>query len=214
MKTTGAIIKELREAYGMSKQRLAELVGAKSYTTITKWENDENHPRGKEIKILCNLFNVSADYLLGLKEERVIPLHPYKYIPVPISAGLPMTVDAMDEFECSLISLPDEVMGRWARKSDIFFVKANGESMNKIFPHNALLGVKMVSLHELNDNDIVIFSYDNEYSVKRFKQDSKSNKIIFRPESLDETFTDIVIEEEQKEFLQIVGKVVTYVVTT
>lgn len=213
MKTTGVIIKELREAFGMSKQRLAELVGAKSYTTITKWESDENHPRGKEIKILCNLFNVSADYLLGLKEENVPLSFTYRFFPAPISAGIPITVDAIGEHECSLINLPDEVMGKWARRNDVFFAKANGDSMNKIFPDGALLGVKTVSLHELNDNDIVVFNYDNEYSVKRLKRDSKSNKIIFRPESLDETFTDIVIEEEQRQLVRIIGKVVVYVAT-
>lgn len=214
MKTTGVIIKELREAFGMSKQRLAELVGAKSYTTITKWESDENHPRGKEIKMLCNIFNISADYLLGLKEENEPLSFTYRFIPAPISAGAPMMVDALEECDCSIINLPDEIMGRWARRNDVFFVKANGDSMNKIFPDGALLGVKTISLHELNDNDIVVFNYDNEYSVKRLKCGSKSNKIIFRPESLDETFTDIVIEEEQRESLQIIGKVVVYVATT
>lgn len=213
MKTTGAIIKELREIYGMSKQRLAELVGAKSYTTITKWESNENHPRGKEIKILCNLFNVSADYLLGLKEDNVPILYSYRYIPVSISAGLPMTVEAIEECECSTITLPDEIMGKWARNDEVFFVRANGDSMNKVFPHGSLLGVKDISsIDKLNDNDIIVFSFDNEYSVKRFKRNPKSSTMIFRPESFDETFTDIVIDEEQSELLQIIGKVVIYVV--
>ncbi len=214
MKTTGEIIKELREAHGFSKQRLAELLDLKSYSTVSKWEIDENHPRGKEIKMLCNLFNVSADYLLGIKEDNIVPMFSYRHIPVKISAGLPITVDAVSEHECDLITLPDTVMGKWARNKDIFFVKVNGDSMNKVFPHDALIGVKMISLSELNDKDIVVFNYDNEYSVKRFMKNDKDNKLIFRPESNDETFTDIVIEAEQKDLIQIVGKVVIYVVTT
>lgn len=66
MKTTGEKIKELRESRGMTLQQLAEMLDLKSYTTVSKWESDENHPRGKEIKLLCKIFNVSADYLLGL----------------------------------------------------------------------------------------------------------------------------------------------------
>lgn len=35
-----------------------------------KWESDDNFPKGKDIKLLAKLFNVSSDYLLGLKSER------------------------------------------------------------------------------------------------------------------------------------------------
>ena len=163
--------------------------------------------------MLCTLFNISADYLLGLKDENVIPLFNYKYIPSSISAGLPLTVDTVADYECETIALPDNVMGKWARNKDVFFLKVNGDSMNKIFPNDALIGVKMISLSELNDKDIVVFNYDNEYSVKRFMKNERANKLIFRPESNDETFTDIVIEEEQKDLVQIVGKVVVYIVT-
>lgn len=220
MKTTGDIIKELREARKMSKQKLAELVGTKSYTTITKWESDENHPRGREIKRLCDIFRVSADYLLGLEEnhsseyEIESDLYTYRYKPVKISAGVPITVDGIGEEDFETITLPDELMGKWARNDDIYFVKSNGDSMNKIFPDDSLLGVKTIHhINELKDNDIVIFNYDNEYSVKRFKIDVEGNKIIFRPESTEEMFTDLVIKGEQIEFLEIIGKVVVYVVT-
>lgn len=212
MKTTGEIIQELRQAHGMSKQRLAELLDLKSYTTVSKWESNDNHPRGKEIKMLCNLFNISADYLLGLEEDKVIPMFKYRHLPVTISAGLPFSETVLER-ECETIVLPDILLGKWARCKDIFFIKVNGDSMNKVFPHGALIGVKMISLSELNDKDIVVFNYDNEFSVKRFMKNERENKLIFRPESFDETFTDIVIEEEQKDLVQIVGKVVVYVVT-
>lgn len=220
MKTTGDIIKELREARRMPKQKLAELVGTKSYTTISKWESNENHPRGREIKRLCDIFRVSADYLLGLEEKHSSEyeidstLYTYRYKPVKVSAGVPITIDGIGEDDFKTITLPDELMGKWARNDDVYFVKANGESMNKIFPDDSLLGVKTIHhINELQDNDIVIFNYDNEYSVKRFKMDLERNKIIFRPESFDETFTDLVIEGEQIAFLEIVGRVVVYVVT-
>ena len=212
MKSTGEIIKELREAYGMSKQRLAELLDLKSYTTISKWESGDNHPRGREIKMLCNLFNVSADYLLGLEDEKIVPMYKYKHLPVTISAGVPLS-EMILEKECETIVLPDVIMGKWARHKDIFFIRVNGDSMDKVFPHGALIGVKMISLSELNDKDIVVFNYDNEFSVKRFVKTKDGNRLIFRPESNDETFADIVIEEEQKDLVQIIGKVVVQVVT-
>lgn len=56
-----------------------------------------------------------------------------------------------------------------------------------------------------------MYCYDGEYAVKRFyKQD---NKIIFRPDSSDLSFTDLVINVNDNELdLKIKGKVVLYIV--
>lgn len=62
----GERLKSLRERKSLTQTELAELMGYKNYTTITKWESGSSLPRGKELKALSNLFNVSADYLLGL----------------------------------------------------------------------------------------------------------------------------------------------------
>lgn len=67
---TGKRIKLLREEKGWSKQFLADLLGMKSYTSVTKWENGNNLPRGLELIKLAKKFEVSSDYILGLSEER------------------------------------------------------------------------------------------------------------------------------------------------
>lgn len=36
---------------------------------ICKWENNQTEPRASNIKILCDYFEVSSDYLLGLENE-------------------------------------------------------------------------------------------------------------------------------------------------
>ncbi|WP_195854397.1 helix-turn-helix domain-containing protein [Aerococcus tenax] len=67
---TGERIKALREGRGWTKQKLSDLLEMKSYTSITKWEQGNNLPRGGEIIKLCKLFDVSSDYLLGLKDTK------------------------------------------------------------------------------------------------------------------------------------------------
>ncbi|MHA6647247.1 helix-turn-helix domain-containing protein [Aerococcus urinae] len=67
---TGERIKELREIHGWTQQKLSDLLEMKSYTSITKWEQGNNLPRGGEIIKLCKLFDVSSDYLLGLKDTK------------------------------------------------------------------------------------------------------------------------------------------------
>src|SRR5690625_1103788 len=102
-------------------------------------------------------------------------------------------------------------MGKWAGHNDIYITRVNGESMNKVIPHNSLIAVRPVSSETLKNGDIVVYKYDSEYAVKRFyKQD---NKVIFRPDSNDMSFTDLVIDLDRNDLdIKIKGKVVLYIV--
>lgn len=62
-------IKKLRDSKNITQKELANLLGMKTYTTITKWESGENFPKGKDIKKLSEIFSVSSDYILGLTNE-------------------------------------------------------------------------------------------------------------------------------------------------
>lgn len=63
------IIKRLRESKNLTQKDLSGMLGMKTYTTITKWEAGDNFPKGKDIKRLADIFEVSSDYLLGLTNE-------------------------------------------------------------------------------------------------------------------------------------------------
>src|SRR5690625_2853588 len=206
MKTLGENIRKLRQAKGLTQQQLADKMGASNYTTISKWESGANSPRGGDLVELSKLFNVSVDELLGINSNVTLKTD-YKFIPTAISAGLPIEVDGITETKT--ISIPDNIMGKWAGNKDIFITRVNGESMNKTIPHDSLIAVRPVSPEVLKNGDIVVYSYDGEYAVKRFyKQD---NKLLFRPDSSDMTFTDLVIDLENNDLdLKIKGKVVLY----
>ena len=208
---TGKIIKMLREQKGLTQQQLAEIVGAKNYTTITKWESGSNFPKGKDIKKLSEYFNVSSDFILGLEEVSAPQITEYPFLPVSISAGAPITVNGITDKDVDRIPIPDIVMGRYAKDKDIFFMRVNGESMNKVLPHNSLIAVKKVGLNSLHDGDVVVYSNSHEYSVKRFY--SYKDQLIFRPDSTDLSFTDYVVSNCNQN-VKIHGKVVLYIVET
>ncbi|MFS7399002.1 helix-turn-helix domain-containing protein [Carnobacterium maltaromaticum] len=67
MDTLGERIKFLREGKNLTQTELAEILGMKTYTTVSKWESNDNFPKGKDLKKLAETFNVSSDYLLGLE---------------------------------------------------------------------------------------------------------------------------------------------------
>src|SRR5690625_4049295 len=213
MKLLGENIKRLRLSRGMTQPDLAEVVGATNYSTVAKWESGANSPRGKDLVVLSNFFGVSVDSLLGL-DNNVCQMvkessSEYNYITTEISAGLPDHVEAVTDAE--QIKIPDSLMGKWAGHNDIYITRENGESMNKVIPHNSLIAVRPVSSETLKNGDIVVYKYDSEYAVKRFyKQD---NKVIFRPDSNDMSFTDLVIDLDRNDLdIKIKGKVVLYIV--
>lgn len=53
----------LRKANGLTQEQLAEKTGV-SRQSVSKWESGQSVPELDKIVVLCELFNVSTDYLL------------------------------------------------------------------------------------------------------------------------------------------------------
>ena len=70
MVTTGMRLKALRQNRGWSQEELADILKL-SKSAISKWERDVNYPQGRDIRALARLFNVSADFILGLNNNVV-----------------------------------------------------------------------------------------------------------------------------------------------
>ena len=60
-------IKELRIEQGLTQKQLAALLN-KSETGLASWEQGLAEPSVNDIRKLCKIFEVSADYLLGLED--------------------------------------------------------------------------------------------------------------------------------------------------
>lgn len=71
MEQLGDRIRKLRESRNMTQTELSEILGMKTYTTVSKWEKNENFPKGKDLKKLAEIFNVTSDYLLGLSNTKL-----------------------------------------------------------------------------------------------------------------------------------------------
>lgn len=62
--------KDLREARGMTQEKIAEVLGV-SRSTIAGYESEEKNriPREETLTKIANLFRTSIDYLLGRSDE-------------------------------------------------------------------------------------------------------------------------------------------------
>nr|WP_297394502.1 XRE family transcriptional regulator [uncultured Peptostreptococcus sp.] len=215
-------LKFLRKQSGFSQDHIANLLGYKSFTTIQKWESGISEPSISTVQKLCELYNVSMSEILYTKlssndksiteSTRNTDLYEYKYFPVSISAGSLENIDSIQEYE--LISLSDKILGKYARSKNIILLKINGESMNNIIPNGSyiIVDASRNTIHDIKDRDIVVFSENGSYSVKRYINDSANQRILFKPDSTDDTFTAIEVKYENSENLRLIGKVVKYIV--
>lgn len=179
------------------------------------YEQGRNTPPYSKLKELSEIYKISISELTGEPREHLeliaqsVIVHTYPYIDNYVSAGSPTTISGMENLP--KIQVPDEITGKYAGNNKLFFLKVNGESMNKVIPNESVIGIiEYDSIYDLKNGDIVVYStQDNEYAVKYFYRDG--NKLIFRPESSNPNYYDTIFDI--KDNIKIIGKVVQYSVT-
>lgn len=62
--TFGTRLQQIRKAAGLSQEQLADLINM-SRQAISKWETDQAVPDIEKVSLLCDIFKISADELLG-----------------------------------------------------------------------------------------------------------------------------------------------------
>ena len=63
----GYKIKELRKERGLTQKEFAKLMN-RSETGVASWEQGLSEPCVNDIRLMCSIFECSADYLLGLTD--------------------------------------------------------------------------------------------------------------------------------------------------
>lgn len=206
MDTIGKRIRELRENKNMTQTELSEALGMKTYTTVSKWESDDNFPKGKDLKRLAELFNVSSDYLLGLnkseksKDITVIynQLDPPRKTKVYNFAEYQLKEQQRKpKISIMIKGYVSAGSGEWLESNEEevefngevpehdFAVRVNGNSMTPLFDDKQIIFVKGTS--EARDGQIVVCRVNSDAYVKKLS----GNKLV----SLNKDYKDILISE-------------------
>ena len=209
----GIRIKESRLSKDITMKELSEIVGV-AESTISRYENGKvGDIKLPVISSIANALDVDPYWILGLTNNRKVKQSDvsyelYPYIPDPVAAGIPETIEGI--LDLPKIPIPDTALGRYSKRKDLIIMKANGESMNKVIQNGALMGVITdINILDLKNGDLVVFNNEYQYSVKRFYK--LNDKLVFKPDSTDLSFTDIVYDIEDE--VEIVGKVIMSNVT-
>lgn len=201
IRSIGEIIKDLRLKRGMTQAALAEKIGLKNQSTIAKWEKNENFPNGREVIKLTEIFNVSADYLLGLEDiKNYVPTTP-PTIAIPIigviACGNP--IDAEENIKGYIYKSPESVP-----KGKIIALQTVGDSMAPTIPPGAVALVRLQSEVEIGEIAAVLVNGDEEATLKRIKR--HNDTLILSPDNND--YSPYIVNKDNP--AKIIGKVVGY----
>lgn len=204
-------IKQLRKQNKWTQQDLANRLHV-GKTTVSNYETGHSDPNIDMINQLSKVFGVSIGNLMGEPNDTVemlgqaVTMNKYPYIDDYVSAGSPVNIEGMKDVPN--IYVPDELLGSYAGSKRLFFLKVNGESMNKIIPNGSTIGViSYDSINDIKNGDIVVYStQDHSFAVKYFYKEE--NKLIFKPSSTYHYYYDLVFDINDN--IRIIGKVVIY----
>lgn len=207
----GKMLKE----HDLNQNELAKILNV-SESTVGKWVLGKSMPRTMGlIQQIADYFDVGKSYFLEdnpSEEPAALPAAPYRYVPASVAAGSLTTIEGLTDLP--LVTVPDCMLGRYARNKNILLMPVNGESMNNVIRNGAIIAVlTKIELPQIKNGDIVVVSNNGDYTVKQFFNDKEHQEFIFRPDSSDMSYRDIVFSYDNCEDLQLVGKVVMYNVT-
>lgn len=210
-------LKNLLDANNVKQVDLANAVGVTA-TTINDYLKERGTPSFGVIQSMADFFGVKKSDIDSIYKEKnsaflESEIKQFNYIDTTVSASVPAKGDLFTKKDLKKIPLSKSVLGKYFN-ANLLFIRANGDSMNKVFPDKALLGIlKINTFSELHDNDIVVFSDNKEFCVKRIYINTKLQLVIFTPDSTNKNFLPITYQFQNMDNVQIIGKVVTYTIT-
>lgn len=232
MESIGQRIRNLREMKNMTQTELSQSLGMKTYTTVSKWESDDNFPKGRDLKKLSELFGVSSDYLLGLNTnknvssietiynqlekprqtkvynfaERQLEEQNSNVVHFPKKEKLPTIKNSASAANPTELVYGDTVVEEEeferVPSSADFAVPIIGDSMEPVIRNGQFVFVK--EQPDVEDGEIAIVEIDGDgVTCKEVFKDYENQSIILR--SINELYEDRVVSPEQ---IRIIGKVV------
>lgn len=200
-------IRKFRTDADLTQAKLADLVGV-TRATVTQWETGWSQPRMGAVEKLSEVLGVSMSELVdGSNIKRVpgaiTPPEPRKaYLPLlgKVHAGDAQEPQVLDE----RISLPYEV---WERHRDGYFLQVEGQCMSRVYPESSYILIDPAR-RPVNGSIAVVSIDGADYVMRRLYRGA--NVLVLSPDSFDDCYTDIVVDDPAAHTVEFVGTVVWF----
>lgn len=193
-------IKMLREEKGLNQIELGKIINV-SGQALGMYENEKRDLSTENVIKLAEFFNVSTDYLLGKSDKRSSDLKNDKLFLAPvygkISAGLPNWAE-----ECLDGYLPiDPNLMNISNPEECFFLRVDGESMNKILKNGSYALIRKTDFVEDGEIAVVLVNgYDA--TIKKFTK--QGDFIALEPMSDDPSIKTQIYTKDTS--IKVIGK--------
>lgn len=209
--SVGNNINAIRIHCGYTQAQLAEYLNV-SQTTISSWENGGTRPRAANVEPLYSLVpGLTYDDIWGedngfaTKAPKGNPVHGKGLIPLygSISAGQSLDMLPIMEF----VDINEQLLAAFPQA---FFLRVNGESMNRVLPNGCLALVDPLQREPLSGAIFALRVDASEATVKRLRLEGSTLTLL--PCSTDPSFeeTELSWTAESQASVQILGRVVWY----
>lgn len=160
-------IKNLRTEQGLSQKKLADMFNLDA-TTVAKWELG-SFPNENTIKGLCDYFNVSSDYLLGLSDVKSQTIKESRWAEIMVIKNEKPYKATRDCF----MDLPRDLVEK-NNDHNYFIINVLDDSMMPYISQADLL--LFSKSHEIKNGDIVLVTVgSSEAMIKKYVE--KDNQV-------------------------------------
>lgn len=191
-------LKYYMELYNKSRNDIAKITNV-PYSTVSSWCNALYYPRIDKIEMLANYFNILKSDLVENKEKKEQSQIRYYMCPVygRIAAGQPNWAE-----ECIEGRIPlDPDLMNITNPEECFFLRVNGESMNKEIKNGAYALIRKTDFVKNGEIAVVLV---NGYDATLKKFSKQNDLIILEPMSTDPSFTTQVYGKDTE--IKVIGK--------
>lgn len=191
MDVTGERIRKRRTALNISQAELAEQVGYKNKTTITKIESGKISPPRSKVVEIAKALQTSPAYLMGWTDDpsaqrdntkpilQPKPTIPKGFIPLPDTKSVPV----IGNIACGTPILAQENIERYISVSSLwkadFALVCKGDSMSPTIQDGDLVCIR--SQPNVENGQIAAVLIDDEATLKHFYR--KGDTVILHPEN-------------------------------
>lgn len=196
-------LKNLREDSKLNQSDIAKKLNI-STAAYSYYENEKRDMPTNVLKQLSEFFNCSIDYLLGktdIRNDKNIDINNKKIYMCPvygrISAGQPNWAE-----ECIEGRIPvDPDLMDIVNPEECFFLRVNGESMNKEIRNGAYALIRKTDV--VDDGDIAVILV-NGYDATLKKFSKQGDFVVLEPMSTDPSFKTQIYTKDTE--IKIIGK--------
>lgn len=201
-------IQKFRRLAGLEQDEAAKALGI-AISTYRNYEYGYREPKSEMLISMAQLFDCTVNDLLGLSERqvsvptsRIVPMTQKAPLYGTIAAGVPREMWTLE----SELPVPSELISKYP---DSFFLRVEGNSMNKLIPDGSY--ALIVPTENVQNGDTVAVNI-NGYDATLKQWYKTNNSLILSPCSYDSEFEDLVYRDgdEGNPIVRVLGVMVWF----